>query len=231
MSAQLVAQWVSAIGSAGSLLGFAAYVLIMLLNRKDQAEVRREQQAQGVASWLSDGSESSEAPAEEQFVLCVHNGGDTPVFNVKCLFSLPSSNDQHTIGLSLIPPTTTAHRSMPFDPAGISEEELHSAPAVPEMRFTDSHGTNWQRDGNGQLKRLDRRTLRDKPQGGADSDDRDDAQWEREHRQHTGDTGTRHHGGDSTQRHDSESDAHASGAANASQRRSRNSTSTSSAQR
>jgi hypothetical protein len=189
MSSQLAAQWVSAIGSAGSLLGFTAYVLIMLLNRKDQAEVRQEQQAQGVAAWLSDRADEGR---ENQFVLCVHNGGESPVFNVKCLFSLPSSNDQHSIELSLIPPTTTAQRAVPFDPAGVSHEELYSAPAVPEMRFTDSHGTNWQRDGNGRLKRLDRRSLRNKPQGGADSDDRDDAQWEREHAEQTGDTRTHH---------------------------------------
>lgn len=192
MNSQLAAQWVSAIGSAGSLLGFAAYVLIMLLNRKDQAEVRQEQQAQGVASWLSERKVNAEGNGTAPLALSVHNGGDTPVFNVKCLFSLPSSNDQHSVGLALIPPTTTASRDMPFDPAGFSHEELYSAPAVPEMRFTDSHGTNWQRDSNGQLKRLDRRTFRDKPQGGADSDDRDDAQWEREHRERTGDARTQH---------------------------------------
>lgn len=191
MDSSLAASWVSAIGSAGSLLGFAAYVLIMLLNRKDQVEVRQEQQAQGVASWLSSEDRSS---GYGDVALRVHNGGDTPVFNIKCLFSLPSSQHQHSIDLALIPPDTTATRSLPFDTSDVSTDELYSSPAVPEMRFTDSHGTNWQRDGNGRLARLDRRTLRRKPAAGSDSDDRDDAQWEREHRERTGDRSTQHHG-------------------------------------
>lgn len=198
MDSQLVAQWVSAIGSAGSLLGFTAYVLIMLLNRKDQFEIRQEQQAQGVAAWLDAGSAQDR---DEDYVLCVHNGGDTPVFNVSCLFSLPSSSDQHNIGLSLVPPDSTAVRGLPFDPAGVDQEELYSAPAVPEMRFTDSHGTNWQRDANGQLHRLDPRPgLRRKPasrtgqtSAAGGSSDRDDAQWEQDHAERTGDTGTQQH--------------------------------------
>lgn len=198
MSSQLVAQWVSAVGSAGSLLGFAAYVIIMLLNRKDQAEVRQEQQAQGVAAWLDEGSAQDR---DEDYVLCVHNGGDIPVFNVSCLFSLPSSTDQHNVGLSLVPPTATAVRALPFDPSGVDREELYSAPAVPEMRFTDSHGTNWQRDSSGQLIRLDPRPgLRRKPgsrsgqaSGSQGSDDRDDQQWEQDHAERTGDTSTRRH--------------------------------------
>ena len=56
MSSQVLAQWVSAVGSAGSLLGFAAYVWIMLLNRRDQVEVRQEQQAQGGTGWLDEGT-------------------------------------------------------------------------------------------------------------------------------------------------------------------------------
>lgn len=197
MSSQLAAQWVSAIGSAGSLLGFAAYVIIMLLNRKDQAEVRQEQQAQGVAAWLDEGSVQGR---DEDYVMCVHNGGDIPVFNVSCLFSLPSSNDQHRIGLSLVPPTSTAVRALPFDPSGVDREELYSAPAVPEMRFTDSHGTNWQRDSSGQLMRLDPRPgLRRKPSsrsakgsGAEGSENREDRRWEADHAERTAGTTTRH---------------------------------------
>lgn len=198
MSSQVIAQWVSAIGSAGSLLGFAAYVLIMLLNRKDHTELRQEQQAQGVAAWLDTGSAHDR---DQDYVLCAHNGGDTPVFNVEALFSLPSSNDQHRIGLSLVPPSSTAVRALPFDPSGIDREELYSAPAVPEMRFTDSHGTNWQRDSNGQLHRLDPRPgLRRRPasrlgENAHDSEqsNRDDRQWEQEHAERFGDTRTQHH--------------------------------------
>ena len=67
-TSQLAAQWVSAVGSAGSLLGFAAYVWIMLLNRQDQAEVRQEQQAQGVTAWLDEGSRHDR---DEDYVLPV----------------------------------------------------------------------------------------------------------------------------------------------------------------
>ena len=189
MDSSLAASWVSAIGSAGSLLGFTAYVLIMLLNRKDAVEVRQEQQAQGVAAWLS----SERGDGRGDVALQIHNGGDTPVFNITCLFSLPSSQDQHSVELALIPPDTTASRPLPFDTGGISSDELYSSPAVPEMRFTDSHGTNWQRDGDGRLRRLDRRTLWRKPGAASDSEDRDDAQWQREHRERTGDRATQRH--------------------------------------
>lgn len=196
MSSQLAAQWVSAIGSAGSLLGFTAYVLIMLLNRKDQTELRQEQQALGVAAWLDEGRAHDR---DEDYVLCVQNGGDSPVFNVSALFSLPSSSDQHSVGLSLVPPRTTATRSLPFDPDEVSREELYSAPAVPELRFTDSHGTNWERDGNGKLIRLDPRPgLRRRPasrteQAGPDRTARDDRQWEQAHREHSGHASTQRH--------------------------------------
>ena len=199
MGSQLAAQWVSAIGSAGSLLGFTAYVVIMLLNRRDQAEVRQEQQAQGVAAWLDEGSAQDR---DEDYVLCVHNGGDIPVFNVSCLFSLPSSSDQHRISMALVPPTSTAVRSLPFDPSHVDREELYSAPAVPEMRFTDSHGTNWQRDSNGQLIRLDPRPgLRRKPASrtgqtteASGTNHRDDQQWEQDHARRADDnTSTRQH--------------------------------------
>jgi hypothetical protein len=59
-TSQLAAQWVSAVGSAGSLLGFAAYVWIMLLNREDAVEVRQEQQAQ----WEQAHRERADAPRE-----------------------------------------------------------------------------------------------------------------------------------------------------------------------
>ncbi|MCD2186494.1 hypothetical protein [Actinomycetospora soli] len=188
MSSQTLAQWVSAIGSAGSLLGFAAYVWIMLLNRKDQVEVRQEQQAQGVTAWLDDGERHDR---DEDYVLCVHNGGDSPVFNVRCLFSLPSSDDQHAVDLALLPPRHDAVRSLPFGADEVSREELYSAPAVPEMRFTDSHGTHWGRDGHGQLHRVENRGVRRRPEHRSDRDrnedtGRDDSDWESAHRERAG---------------------------------------------
>lgn len=184
MSSQIAAQWVSAVGSAGSLLGFAAYVWIMLLNRKDQVEVRQEQQAQGVTAWLDEGARHDR---DEDYVLVVHNGGDSPVFQVRCLFSLPSSEEQHSISMAVLPPASDEIHSLPFGADEVSRDELYSAPAVPEMRFTDSHGTHWGRDANGQLHRLDRRNVRRKPSsrgrdGGQDGA-RDDADWEQAHRE------------------------------------------------
>lgn len=123
------------------------------------------------------------------------------MFNVSALFSLPSSSDQHNIGLSLVPPASTAVRGLPFDSSGVDREELYSAPAVPEMRFTGSHGTNWQRDIDGQLHRLDPRPgLRRKPESrtghtseASGRSDRDDRQWERDRAQRSGDTDTQQH--------------------------------------
>ncbi|GLZ54900.1 hypothetical protein Acsp07_45170 [Actinomycetospora sp. NBRC 106378] len=198
MSSQTLAQWVSAIGSAGSLLGFAAYVWIMLLNRKDQVEVRQEQQAQGVTAWLDDGArhdrdegtgDAAERSSTSDYVLCVHNGGDSPVFNVRCLFSLPSSEDQHAVELALLPPRHDAVRSLPFGADDVSREELYSAPAVPEMRFTDSHGTHWGRDGHGQLHRVENRGVRRRPEHrSTEETGRDDSDWETAHRERTGAT-------------------------------------------
>jgi hypothetical protein len=179
VTSQIAAQWVSAIGSAGSLLGFAAYVWIMLLNRKDQVEVRQEQQAQGVTAWLDEGDRHDR---DEDYVLCLHNGGDSPVFQVRCLFSLPSSEEQHSVSLALLPPQSDTIRSLPFGYDEVDRDELYSAPAVPEMRFTDSHGTHWGRDGNGQLHRVDRRGVRRRPDRDEGEDTaRDDSDWEQAH--------------------------------------------------
>jgi len=181
MTSQIAAQWVSAVGSAGSLLGFAAYVWIMLLNRKDQVEVRQEQQAQGVTAWLDEGARHDR---DEDYVLIVHNGGDSPVFQVRCLFSLPSSDEQHSISMALLPPASDEIHSLPFGANEVERDELYSAPAVPEMRFTDSHGSHWGRDSNGMLHRLDRRNVRRRPSsdGGEDAA-RDDSEWEQAHRE------------------------------------------------
>ena len=87
---------------------------------------------------------------------------------------------------------------MPFDPSGIDEEELYAAPSVPELRFTDSHGTNWQRNSNGELIRLDPRPgLRRKPASRShrptqvsQPTNRDDQQWEQDHAERAGVTAT-----------------------------------------
>lgn len=160
MTSQTAASWVSAIGSAGSLLGFAAYVWIMLLNRKDQAEIRQENQAQGVSAWLDEGSRHDRA---EDYVFCVHNGGTSPVFNAHLLYSLPSDTEQHMVELAIVPPGATVSRALPFGHSDVDPEELYSPPAVPELQFTDSQGGHWQRDRSGTLARLDHRGPRRRP--------------------------------------------------------------------
>ena len=175
--AQVVATWVSAIGSAGSLLGFAAYVWIMMLNRKDAEQVRQEQQAQGVSAWLDEGARHDR---DEDYVMCLHNGGVAPVYNCRALFSLPSSERQHSVDLSIVPPQATATRSLPYDDSEVDREELYSAPAVPELRFTDSYGGNWQRDSNGKLARLDGRSPRKRPSVSQRKREREDSQWEQQ---------------------------------------------------
>ena len=86
--------------------------------------------------------------------------------------------------MALLPPQSDEIHSLPFGADEVSRDELYSAPAVPEMRFTDSHGAHWGRDGNGQLYRLDRRSVRRKPSsGGGEDGARDDSEWERAHRE------------------------------------------------
>lgn len=160
MSAQLAAQWVTAIGSAGSLLGFASYVWIMLLNRRDEAEVRQEQAAQSVAAWMDKGEYYDH---DGWLVLCVYNGGAAPVFNAHLRFSLQNSEDDHETTLAIVPPGRTAPKDLPFRQDQVDEQELYSAPAVPELRFTDSLGTDWKRDKGGQVERVGGAKLRRRP--------------------------------------------------------------------
>lgn len=161
MSEGVVLAWVSAVGSAGSLLGFAAYVWIMLLNRRDDAEVRREQQAQGVSAWLDEGSAYDR---DADYVICVHNNGVAPIFHCEFEYSLPTESEQRrTDFLHVIPPRVTAVRSLPVDVREVDPDALYTQAAVPEVRFTDSHGWHWRRDEDGVLHRLDRRTPRFRP--------------------------------------------------------------------
>lgn len=177
LATQAAASWVSAIGSAGSLLGFASYVWIMLLNRKDEGEVRQEEHAQSVAAWMDEGPRHGR---EEEYVLCVFNGGVAPVFNCRLLYSLPNVSEQHTMNLAIVPPNTTATRSLPYSFDGTGTEDMYSATSVPELRFTDSHGAHWQRDGHGQLRRLERRGPRRRPLLRERREERNDTQWQQD---------------------------------------------------
>lgn len=173
--------WISAIGSAGSLLGFAAYVWIMMLNRLDHEQLRREEEAQGVAGWLDNGHRHD---AESPYVLCVHNSGTSPVFNCTATYRLTEGADGEGIRtehLHIVPPNITAVRALPEDADEFDAESLYSPDAVPRLRFTDSAAGHWERDADGVLRNLDRRRLRRRPKNGHGGSGRDEYKdsWER----------------------------------------------------
>lgn len=182
MLPQVVASWLTAIGSAGSLMGFAAYVWIMLLNRRDEAELRQERQAQGVSAWLDEGRRHDR---DEDFVICVHNGGNAPVFACRVLIGLPSDEENHPIELAIVPPETTITRALPFNQQEVDPEEIYSAPAVPELRFTDPQGVAWQRDRNGRLSRLNYRGPRKRPGRKPEEEQHNNRAWRRQYRKRT----------------------------------------------
>ncbi|MQA10742.1 MAG: hypothetical protein GEU98_19745 [Pseudonocardiaceae bacterium] len=156
-----IATWVQAVGSAGSLLGFAAYVWIMLLNRRDSDEVKREEQAQKVAAWLDAGSRHD---SEAEYVVCVHNGGAAPVFKCQSVVTVPGDeSDERANYLHVVPPGVTAVHPFPIDVGELDEDSLYSSAAVPALEFTDSYGAHWKRDDEGVLVRLDRRKARRRP--------------------------------------------------------------------
>lgn len=182
MLPQLAASWVTAIGSAGSLMGFAAYVWIMLLNRRDEADVRQERQAQSVSAWLDEGRRYDR---DEDFVICIHNGGMAPVFACRVLIGLPSDEADHRVELAIVPPGTTVTRALPFNQQEVDPEEIYSAPAVPELRFTDPQGVAWQRDRNGRLSRLNYRGPRKRPGRRLREERHDNRAWRQQYQKRT----------------------------------------------
>lgn len=162
MSSALFATWISAVGSAGAFLAFAGYVGIAMLNRRDAAERYAESQAHRVAAWLDQG-QRREVAAE--YVLCVHNGGDSPVFNCDTRAGLPEEEpeDARRVHLHILPPGQTAVWPL-SDGKRLDDTDIFQA-SVPELLFTDSSGRAWRRDTDGILWRRarERDGLRKKP--------------------------------------------------------------------
>lgn len=159
----LITSWISAIGSAGALLGFAAYVWVMLLNRRDADDIRQENQAEGVAAWLEEGQRWDR---DEDYVICVHNNGTAPIYNCSVMCNV--TRQDHSFYLAIVPPNTTAIRPLPFDYTDFDADQLYDAAAVPTIEFTDSREQRWERDRQGHLHREDgerrvRRRLRPRP--------------------------------------------------------------------
>lgn len=155
---EILPMWIQAIGSAGSLLGFAGYVWVALLTRKDHDEIKREEQAQGVAAWLDPGFRHD---LEADYVICVYNGGVSPIFQCRTVVSVPGDEEEVRENyLHIIPPRRTILHTFPADVGQLDETDLYSSSSVPELEFTDSYGDHWRRRTDGKLTRSHVRSLR-----------------------------------------------------------------------
>lgn len=152
MSSQLVATWIQAIGSAGSLLAFAAWVGIAVLNRKTDIQTRFEEEAQTVAAWLDRGSAHD---VDEEFVTCMVNGGSSPVYDCCIRFmGLEELEEPAEVRLHLVPPRTTTTQPPPVPVGRLSWRDVYDSGVAPELTFRDSSGRRWCRDREGQLREL-----------------------------------------------------------------------------
>ena len=154
MDGQAVATWIQAVGSAGSLLAFAAWVGIAIINRKDDHELRFERQAQTVAAWVDKGAEHE---VDDDYVVCITNGGDSPVYD--CRVTLQGLVAQHKAGevsLHLVPPHATKTEPTPTALGDLTWEDIYDTGIAPELSFRDSSGRRWKRDGDGILTELSR---------------------------------------------------------------------------
>jgi len=148
MSSTEIATWIQAVGSAGSLLAFAAWVGIAIVRRRDDFERRLAQQARQVAAWIDLGESHDRA---SRFVVCIANGAETPVY--RCRVVVPALDHDGVdadaeVRRDLIPPRTTVTVDAPAV-AGVGD--ALEGGAVPPLGFTDSAGRRWRRDGEGRL--------------------------------------------------------------------------------
>src|SRR5262249_30161502 len=124
---------------------------------KDQPEVRQQEQAQSVSAWLDEGCHHER---REDYVVCVHNGGDAPAFDCSITVHRPDEDTPRHLRLAIIPPGSTALRGLPLGHARPPADALYPTPAVPPRSSTASHGGHWDRTTEGLLTSTDRRTLR-----------------------------------------------------------------------
>ncbi|HZD67133.1 MAG TPA: hypothetical protein VE152_13635 [Acidimicrobiales bacterium] len=160
--ADAAAIWVQAVGSAGALLAFAAYVWVALLNRRDEAERYAESQARRVAVWLDEGARYE---MDSRYVLRVYNAGESPVFSCQAWIRFPGVDTTSAAHLHVVPPLHGGVQPVQDDDRRLDEEEFFSAAAVPQLEFTDSSGWRWFRGTDGVLERADGRRgrIRRKP--------------------------------------------------------------------
>lgn len=149
MTGNETATWIQAIGSAGSLLAFSIWVGIAILTRKDEHQRRFTQQAQTVASWVDKGERHG---FDETFVICIANGGDSPVYRCSIrLTGLTDTDRPADAWTQLVPPHTTHVMETPSLLDDLSWDDLYAGGVAPELEFTDSSGRHWQRDAEGLL--------------------------------------------------------------------------------
>jgi hypothetical protein len=147
-SAVLVATWVQAIGSAGSLLAFAAWVGLAVINRRDEFEARFERQAQTVAAWLDESPQDD----GDGYTLCILNGGDSPIYRCEAILpGLTARGEPSVVTTHLVPPHTTVHRPTPASVGELTWEDIYATGITPQVRFIDTSGRRWFRDGEGRL--------------------------------------------------------------------------------
>jgi hypothetical protein len=152
LDSTVVATWIQAIGSAGSLLAFAAWVGIAVINRKDEQEIRFERQAQTVAAWIDKGVDYQSG---DEYVVAITNGGDSPVYHCEVtLQGLVAHDEAGVVTLHLVPPHTTKAVPTPTSIVGLSWQDIYASGIAPELTFRDSSGRHWQRDGDGVLSEL-----------------------------------------------------------------------------
>lgn len=154
MSGSEIATWIQAIGSAGSLLAFAAWVGIAILTRRDDHERHFAHQARSVAAWIDEG-ERYDSPAP--YVVCIANGGENPVY--RCSVALPGLEHQNLAAVvhrQLVPPHSTVVVEAPAGVADFSDDDLYEGGVAPLLDFTDSSGRHWHRDEEGRLNERSR---------------------------------------------------------------------------
>jgi hypothetical protein len=149
MDSAVIATWVQAIGSAGSLMALSAWVGIAVINRRDEFEARFEREAQTVAAWLD---ESSEDIGGDGYMLCILNGGNSPIYRCEAVLpGLTARGEPSVVTTHLVPPHTTIHRPTPASIDKLTWEDIYSSGITPQVRFIDTSGRRWYRNGEGML--------------------------------------------------------------------------------
>ena len=162
-----MAEWVAAIAAMGALLAavWAARTskdLYDLESKRERGLVNRtrREQASGIAAWCVFCPDHD---SQTQSGILLHNSSDAPVFNVEILSTYSQKQahapqDQEPLNLAILPPgdyvsnkDVKFHWSFPEERSAVASTirpvMKNSKWVVTEVKFTDSHGTRWNRRG------------------------------------------------------------------------------------